>query len=355
MVETLEERRAEFDAHVWNHVDDAFQKAFDTRRPLSDSELAFIDELIDVLAEGKTDEVVAETIRSSLRSETEHTWILIQLVGLTRNKVLTDLRSVVTALSGAVSIPSRPDRLAESDEAWAIAGPYLAAWVKKTFKPLVEYDDRQDAIEALNQATWPGYIRQERAKRQGHEAEGRIAQVLFALGIPFEPKAKADNPLTGDAQVSGVSFDIVIPAVELPVLVVKSTVQTANIGQFGESKVDLEIQEAQQVLGDSLGGDKPILVAFVDGVGFYSNTQGLHGALGGADEFAQFKTIWKIPVIGASLLEISLELALPDLSLHQSFLDRHSHGVRAQELTDEVREETAADSVEAGEGLIVRL
>jgi hypothetical protein len=355
LVESIEERRAEFDVHVWNHVDDAFQKAFDTRRPLSESELAFINDLIDVLAVGKADDVVAETIRASLKAEPDHTWVLIQLVGLTRNKVLTDLRSVATALPGTVSIPSRPERLAASDEAWALVGPYLAAWVRKTFKPLVEYEDRKDAIEALNQATWPGYIRQERAKRQGHEAEGRIAQVLFALEIPFEPKGKADNPLTGDAQVSGVSFDIVVPAIEIPGLVVKSTVQTANIGQFGESKVDLEIQEAQQVLGDSLGGDKPVLVAFVDGVGFYSNTQGLHGALGGADEFSQFKTIWKIPVIGASLLGISLELALPDLALHQSFLDRYSHGITAKDLTDEVREETAAASVEAGEGLIVRL
>lgn len=337
-------------------MDDAFQRTFDLRRPLSDSELAFVDALIDVLAAGSADDELAEVIRACLQSDAELIWLLLQLVGLTRSKILTDLRSVAAAITGVTSIPSRADRLATNDAAWALAGPYVAVSVRKTFIPLLQYEDRNGAIEALNQATWPGYIRQERAKRQGHEAEGRIAQVLFALEIPFEPKAKADNPLSADAKISGISFDIVVPEVELPLLALKSTVQTANIGQFGESKVDLEIQAAQNALRHSFGADKPVLVAFVDGVGFHSNVQGLHGALGGADEFAQFKTIWKVPVIAASRLGFELELALPgpDVPQHASFLDRYSSGISVTELTDEFREEAGADAVDGGEGLIVR-
>jgi hypothetical protein len=354
LAETLAERRAEFDAHVWNHVDDAFQKAFDSRRPLSDLEVNFVDELIDVLAAGKADDVLAGAIRSRLRTDLDLTFLLIQLVGLTRNKVVTDLSSVARAVGDNRSIPSQLVSFISIDKAWELAGPYLAAAARRAFKPLVEYDDRGGAIEALNQATWPGYIRQERAKRQGHEAEGRVAQILFALEIPFEPAGKADNPLTGDAQIKGVSFDIVIPAIDEPEVVVKSTVQTANIGQFGESKVDLEIQQAQKVLRKFFRRAKPVLVAFVDGVGFYSNTQGLQGALGGADEFAQFKTIWKIPVLASSRLSVPLGLALPDRARHEFFLDRYGKHVSVKKLTDQVREATAAASIEAGEALIVR-
>lgn len=272
--ESIEQRRAEYDAHVWNHVDDAFQQSFDSRRKLTSDELKALRGLVQAVSAGSHDDDLALQIRQYLSEDNDRIWILLQLVGLTRNKILTDLKSIAAAMDDGPRIPSSADRVFLSDDVWKLAGPYLVRAVRRPFSALAVYNDPRGALEAINQATWPAYIRQERAKRQGHEAEGRIAQLLLGLDIPFAPEKKAENPLSPDAQIAGVSFDIVSPDIELPVLVVESTVQTANIGQFGQSKVDLEIREAQQALSGAFGDQKPVLVAFVDGVGFYSNTQG---------------------------------------------------------------------------------
>ncbi len=106
------------------------------------------------------------------------------------------------------------------------------------------------AFEALNQATYPGWIRQQWAKLSGHEAEYRLAVLLDECGFPFEPQEKKDNPLCQDATVFNVSFDVVVPNAREPRMCVKATVHTSNIGQFGESKDALEMSEAAGMLDE---------------------------------------------------------------------------------------------------------
>jgi hypothetical protein len=181
------------------------------------------------------------------------------------------------------------------------------------------------AIEAVNQATYPGFIRQERAKRQGHEAESRLANLLASCNIPFEPEEKATNPLCRDATVSGVSFDIVIPSAEKPLVCFKATVHTANIGQYGESKDHLEVAEAIDVLTRDFSSSRPTLVAFIDGVGFKSNSAGLNGIIEKSDEFCQFRTIWKAVMISASVLDredLFFELPKPEIAKFKEFISR---------------------------------
>jgi hypothetical protein len=354
--EAVEIRRNEFTAHVWNHSVDPFQASFDYRRPLTLDELAALRRVVGSVAAGESDDAICELLRTESLRDSALVFILLQLGGLTRNKIITDLRAV-TALRRNL-IPSTPAQLPHRPEAWRLAGPYLTKWLRGVFEPLAGLDAKQldGALEAVNQATWPGWIRQERAKRQGHEAEHRLAVLFAELRLPFAPAEKVDNPLGRDVLIHGVSFDLVVPSVSRCRLCVKSTVQTANIGQFGESKGDLEVRQASEMLRSNFPAeDRPLLLAMVDGVGFRSNRAGLDGILEVADEFCQFATVWKAAVLAARLAGVDLQVYLPsgDDARHNSFLKRHS--VMVGPLDERTRAQLiSAHAVEAGEALIVR-
>lgn len=357
MRETVEQRRVEFEAHLWDHASDPFQTSFDVRRPLVRHELEILSQLVVALSQGQDNDTLASTLRSLLVNDPAAIFPVMQIAGLTRNKIIVDLRA--SNATRGIRIPGRPEALPRSTEAWSYAGPYLAERIRKVLEPVADlsHNALPQTIEALNQATYPGWIRQERAKRQGHEAEHRVAVLLLSLDIPFMPEEKAENPLCRDAQIDRISYDIVVPDVTRPVLVIKSTVQTANIGQFGESKADLEVSEAQNSLRRVYRDRKPALVAMIDGVGFRSNTQGLHGVLRNADEFAQFKTIWKVPVIASYHLGLPLTVALPanDIGSHDPFLQRHAaQNISVVEQTEAFRRDhNPAELVEAGEALLL--
>ena len=238
----LEARRNEFNAYMWNHVADQFQAKFEQRRKLSQEELDAIRS-IGVALQNDDPSVFGKVLTELVKKDRDILLILLQLPGLTRNKILQDLKATVLS-DNDVTVSSNPLTLVNKPAIWRHAVAYLKPRLEKILKPVIDLDDtaRDRAMEVLNQGTWPGYIRQERAKRQGHEAEYRIATLLKNVGLPFAPEEKAENPLCSDAQINGVSFDLVAPNVALPVMLVKSTVHTANIGQYGESKDALEIR-----------------------------------------------------------------------------------------------------------------
>jgi hypothetical protein len=302
--------------------------AFDARRQLEDGEIETLKRIAAAVCFEVDDTKVVEVLRAEFAAEPDSAFLVLQVVGLTRNKIITDLKAL-TAGAG-VSIPGDARQLYRYPKAWDLAGAYLTMRLRMVFVPLCQETDLDGALEALNQATWPGWIRQERAKRQGHEAEGRLAIVLADLGIPFEPAGKAENPLTSDAQVHGVSFDLVVPNAENPLVGIKATVHTSNIGQYGESKDHLEVTEAMAMFEEQFDADKrPQLIAFIDGVGFRSNRAGLGGVLSNADEFCQFKTLWKVPIVAAARLGLTIELYLPEgeTEAAAAFLERYGDHV----------------------------
>ena len=317
--ETLIERRAEFDSHVWNHAEDPFQLGFDQRAPWGEHELMAMRTVVQAVEGGAGPDDVFAVLTEVLTEEPRLILTVMQAVGLTRNKILTDLKGA------GLRVPSRPDLLVSRPDVWPQAGRYLAARVVSVFAPLVETprSSWSSTFEVVNQATWPGWIRQERAKRQGHEAEGRIATLLLSLGLEFEPLEKAENPLCADVLIHDVSFDIVSPSARTFRVGFKSTVQTSNIGQFGESKGGLEVREARDMVSTRFGDSPPTVMAMVDGVGFSTNTAGLSEILTGSDEFCQFSTIWKAAVVVAYHQNVRLELALPDAHAHSAFLHRY--------------------------------
>jgi hypothetical protein len=327
MGETLAERRAEFDSHVWNHAQDPFQLGFDQRPPLGAVELAAMTTVVGAVEGGASPDEVLHVLTGVLREDPRLILTVMQAVGLTRNKILTDLKGA------GLRVPSRPDLLVTRPDVWPQAGRYLAARVISVFAPLVETPRStwSSTFEVVNQATWPGWIRQERAKRQGHEAEGRIATLLLSLGLEFQPTEKAENPLCADVQVHNVSFDIVSPNASGFLVGFKSTVQTSNIGQFGESKGGLEVREAREMVDSQFDIPRPKVVAMVDGVGFFTNTAGLNEILEGSDEFCQFSTIWKAAVVVASAQGVRLDLVLLDPGEHDAFLKRYETTVRLKD------------------------
>ncbi|MCL4413130.1 MAG: hypothetical protein M1522_00015 [Actinobacteria bacterium] len=322
-----------------------FQAEFDVRARLSADELDNLTEVVELIRAGLSEKELARHLHRLFREDPNFIYLVMQLVGLTRSKILTDLRAALAG--GGGKAPSAAHLLPERPQAWALAGPYLAKRLRMAFTPLLACHGEalHGALEGMNQATWPGWIRQERAKRQGHAAEGRLAVLLQSLGIPFEPREKAENPLCADATFRGVSFDIIVPDVEEPGLCVKATVHTANIGQYGESKDHLEVSEAVEVL--SAADDPPVLLALIDGVGFFSNTAGLEGVLTKADEFCQLATLWKAGVLAAHASGLLVALVLPDASEHAAFLCRYANSI---ELVDKPDDDPGW--VEAGEALV---
>jgi len=321
----LKARKTEFEAHLWNHSEDLFQMHFDSQSKLNEESLAVLRLITEEIRSGSDIESIKSAIYRLLVQNPDRVYILMQIVGLTRNKIITDLKAALPT----VSVPGKAELLHRSPDVWKHAGSYLATRLKTVLTPISGFDKSElnDAFQSLNQATWPGWIRQERAKRQGHEAEHRIAIVLDSLKIPFEPAEKLTNPLCRDATVHDISYDLVVPGVKNPKVCIKATVHTSNIGQYGESKDALEIDQAR----DSLKANfktPPTLVAMIDGVGFRSNTAGLNGVLTGADEFCQFRTIWKVAVIGAAAIGKKLEVAIPDANEHRAFLDRFSASIK---------------------------
>ena len=322
----VEKRRAEFFDNVWNHSVDVFQTQFDQRRGLGDDECIFLKQLVSVISSSTTDDLLGDNIRLLVDKSPERLALLLQLVGLTRNKIITDLKAVAMSTKSVESFPGKFEALCSSSKGWSLAGPYLAMRVRKVFGGLT-IDNVIAASESLNQATWSGWIRQERAKRSGHEGEARVALVLYNCLIPFVPIEKVDNPLCKDIQINDVSFDIVIPNAENPLVCLKATVHTSNIGQFGESKDHLEIDEARRMIDSNYSEkDKPLLCALIDGIGFNSNRAGLDGVLSKTDVFCKYQTLWKVFVISAFRLGIEALIELPDIEKekHKDFLKKYN-------------------------------
>jgi len=325
----LERRREEFFRYVWDHTADPFVIGYEARAPLTDAEMEWLQQ---VYQHCRADvETSAQRLKKLLESNgASLTALLLQISGLTRNKIVSDLKASL----GEEEAPKSYKHLHKSD-----AGVrYLVRRLKRVFEPLYHSgigsgsNTLRGIFEALSQATYPGYIRQERAKRQGHMVEQRLAELLHALGIPFEPKAKLEQPLSPDVKIWGVSFDLVIPDRKNPKVLIQSMIQSANIGQFGQSK-SIDTKRAMEAIrANCPNAPPPFLVAFVDGVGFRSNTEGLNTVLETADEFVQFKTLWKFAVVVAHVM--NRVLLVQDHSELENFAEFLSRYQRSYEIRD---------------------
>jgi hypothetical protein len=329
MMSELEQRREEFFRYVWDHTADPFVIGYEGRAPLTDAEMEWLQQVYQHCRSDAED--ASRNLRQLLESNgASLAALLLQVSGLTRNKIISDLKASL----GKDIAPKSYEHLHRSD----VGVRYLVRRLKRVFEPLYRSGIERDAdtlrgvFEALSQATYPGYIRQERAKRQGHMGEQRLAELLHALGVPFEPEAKLEQPLSRDVEIWGISFDLVIPDKENPKVLVQSMIQSANIGQFGESK-SIDIKRAMEAIRKNCpNAPPPFLVAFVDGVGFRSNAEGLNTVLETADEFVQFKTLWKFAIVVVhGMNRVLLVRNHPELENFAEFLSRHQGAYEIRE------------------------
>jgi len=342
--ESLADRLEEFDANIWNHTADAFQQQFDTATDIPDEIVEALTELIGVIASGGDEEDLAEAIDDAQGDLGEDFFAkLMQLVGLTRDKLKTDVKALGIDAGLDETAPSSWKVLPRKRLHWPLALRELARRFLAVFGPAADVpkEDWEGIVETVNRATWPGWIRQERAKRSGHQAEARLARICREVGVPFAPAEKAEQDIAPDVEIAGNSFDLVFPDDSKPGACVISTVHSANIGQYGESKDARDIAAAKEALANL--NPPPTLIALADGLGFHSNRAGLEGVLTTADEFCQFRTIWKAVVVGADCAGVTLGLWLPDPKAFGGFLGRYSGAVK-------LLKKRPDDEVEAGDG-----
>jgi hypothetical protein len=325
----LEQRREEFFRYVWDHTADPFVIGYEARAPLTAEEFEWLQQVYQYCQADVED--ASRNLMELLESnDARLIALLLQISGLTRNKIITDLKASL----GEDVAPKSYKRLYKSEAAVR----YLVRRLRRVLEPLYRSGIESGSAtlrgvcEALSQATYPGYIRQERAKRQGHMVEQRLAELLHTLGVPFEPEAKLEQPLSRDVEIWGISFDLVIPDKENPKVLVQSMIQSANIGQFGESK-SIDIKRAMEAIRKNCSNaPPPFLVAFVDGVGFRSNTEGLNTVLATADEFVQFKTLWKFAIVVAHAMGSVLVVQNHrELERFAEFLSRHQWAYEIRE------------------------
>jgi hypothetical protein len=325
----LDQRREEFLCYVWDHTTDPFVIGYEERTPLTDEELEWLRQVYQYCRADV--EVAVPSLKELLESNgADLTALLLQISGLTRNKIISDLKASL----GKKAAPSSYEQLHKFDSGVR----YLVRRLKRVFEPLYRSGIESDAdtlrgvFEALSQATYPGYIRQERAKRQGHMGEQRLAELLHALGVPFEPKEKLKQPISPDVKIWDVSFDLVVPDSNDPKVLVQSMIQSANIGGFGQSKSEKVKKAMEAIRQNCPDAPPPFLVAFVDGVGFESNAEGLNTVLETADEFVQFKTLWKFAIVVAHVMNRELLIQNhPELENFVEFLSRHQGAYEIRE------------------------
>ncbi len=345
-------REEEFNRHVWNHADDAFQGKFDDCAALDNSELISLQGLLAEENLNSHNELFS-ALNALLIQQPDIVFLLLQLVGLTRNKILQDVKARVRQSGEKVTGLSNPLSLIRGERGRYLACEYLLAHLQRVFRSEVR-PVSSETLQAIRQATWPGYIRQERAKRMGHEAERRLAVLLKECGLPFAPEEKAENPLCRDVDIDGQSYDLISPSISDARLRVLATVHTANIGQYGESKDSLEINQAINTMIEAGVRRDVILLAFVDGVGFESNRKGLREVLAKADEFCQFATIWKAAVIAAYLNQERCFVYLPleQQDEYRPFCDKYRATLVASDPRTTSTQNTSRNWVDAGDALV---
>ena len=116
--ESLAARRSEFESHLWNHSEDVFQADFDMRQRLGESELEPLRVIARSVHNGADDDVLAAEIKRLMTKHPTDIYVLMQAVGLTRNKIITDLKA---ALPGA-SVPGKAEILHRRPDVWILAG-----------------------------------------------------------------------------------------------------------------------------------------------------------------------------------------------------------------------------------------
>lgn len=130
----LADRLAEFEEFVWIHTADAFQQQFDTATDIPAAVLVAIEHLLSRVDSGDDEEALAKEIQA-LYEELGSSLFdkLIQLVGLTRNKLVTDVDALGRAAGSSETPPRTYEAIPRKAEHWSLAAHELASRFRTVF------------------------------------------------------------------------------------------------------------------------------------------------------------------------------------------------------------------------------
>ena len=156
-------------------------------------------------------------------------------------------------------------------------------------------NDRAELVDTLAHYQSRGHI----AKLSGHKAEMIAAHHLNEKGISFQPREKLDTLGTADIKIPQITgnrlFDIVIPDVRRPKIVIEAAYYNSNTGSVA-SKAVREMEGTKRAIQENT--DHTVrnikLIGFLDGAGWIAMTGHLIKMLLILDDFVQLNTIGKV-------------------------------------------------------------
>jgi hypothetical protein len=132
----LDQRREEFFCYVWDHTTDPFVIGYEERTPLTDEELEWLRQVYQYCRADV--EVAVPSLKELLESNgADLTALLLQISGLTRNKIISDLKASL----GKKAAPSSYEQLHKFDSGVR----YLVRRLKRVFEPLYRSGIESDA------------------------------------------------------------------------------------------------------------------------------------------------------------------------------------------------------------------
>jgi len=270
-----------------------------------------------------SDEATVESLKRELINEPELIDMLRLLVAKTETQLSIDLSLAFRGTESPVGDPSLCG--CDTDELTTHTYSYFKnflsgsrrndAEVRKAAETVAGYFDNIGALDVLEEfaelspsgrhniikeAILPHDGRQSKAKRQGHGAEAEIARVLEATGAEIRPRNKISNPMAGDVDFEGQSYDLLVEDDRGNVRVgIIGLFHTSNPGQYGVSKT-AETEEYTGSISEynnsAPSGKECELWSFCDGAGFAMNSAALRNVMDNVDDWVQIKSLWKLPV-----------------------------------------------------------
>lgn len=317
----------EFFRHVYNPLTDPVFRAGTSMHESTDFDP--LDDLVDSMYGGGgqrtfgSDSSPVEALQRELAAEPDLLDMLRLLVAKTKTQVGIDLSLAFRGTESPTGDPSLCG--CETDELTTHTYDYFKNFlggsrrsdseVRTAAETIAEYFDNVGALDVLEdfadispsgrhkileEAIVPHDGRQSRAKRQGHGAEAEIARVIEAVGGEIRPRNKVANPMAGDVDFEGRSYDLLVEDDDGNVRVgVVGLFHTSNPGQYGVSKTSDtadyldSIESYNRTVPD---GRECELWSFCDGAGFAMNGKALRNVLDNVHDWMQIKSSWKLPV-----------------------------------------------------------
>lgn len=183
---------------------------------------------------------------------------------------------------------------------------------RKLLKILVLFTKlQQSEIETIiEKLILPKEIQQAEAKRRGHGAEHKIANLLQQLGVSFLPSERHLNPMSSNDPNVDIdtfeivqkqkgktySFDLIIEThLHKPMAFLQGLIHTSDPGQYGVNKSDETVQVKRDLMkSNQKYNTQKQHWGLVDGVGFSENKKDtIDKMLSEFDCFVQIKSIYK--------------------------------------------------------------